>query len=103
MRKVMDRIREIADAEDIPVLGVGPAEGMADEPPGYRPEDRLPGAQSLVCFGIPVPEGVYRPGPYGTETIWRSQSLHYRRLDSLSVRFAALIEETGETALPVFG
>ncbi len=103
MKEVVDRIKEIAHAEGVPVLGIGPAKAMADEAPGFRPEDRLPGAQSLVCFGIPVPKGVYRPGPYGTETIWRAQSLHYRRLDSLSVRIAAIIEESGETALPVFG
>lgn len=100
---IVDKIRDIAAAGDVPVLGIGPAEALANEPPGFRPEDRLPGARSLVCFGIPVPRGVYHPGPYGTETIWRSQSLHYRRLDSLSVRFAAVIEETGEAALPVFG
>jgi hypothetical protein len=103
MHTLLNRIREIADSEDIAVLGTGPAGGMANEPPGFRPEDRLPGARSLLCFGIPVPRGVYRPAPYGTETIWRSQSLYYRRLDSLSVRFAALIEETGQVALPVFG
>ena len=103
MPALMNRIREIADREDIPVLGTGPAAGMANEPAGFRPEDRLPGARSLLCFGIPVPHGVYRPGPYGTETIWRTQSLYYRRLDSFSARFAALIEEAGHAAIPVFG
>ncbi len=100
--EIMHRIREIADAEDVPVLGVGPA-GMKDEQPGYRPQDLIPGARSLLCFGIPVPRGAYRPAPYSTETVWRSQNLYYRRLDGLSVRFAALIEETGESAVPVFG
>jgi len=29
---------------------------------------------------------------YAVETIWRSQNLHYRRLDTLSVRIATLLE-----------
>lgn len=100
---IVDKIRDIAVAENVPVLGTGPAAAMANEPQGYRPGDLLPGARSLVCFGIPVPRGVYLPAPLGTETIWRSQNIYYRRLDTLSIRFAALLEERGEQAVPVFG
>ncbi len=103
MREVMERIQMIAEGEDVPVLGTGPAAAMADEPMGYRPEDLLPGAKSLVCFGIPVPRGVYLRAPFGIETVWRSQNIYYRRLDTLSVRFAALLEKSGEQAVPVFG
>lgn len=39
-------IRRIAHAEDVPVLGIAPAAALADEPPGRRPEDLLPGAPS---------------------------------------------------------
>jgi hypothetical protein len=35
--------------------------------------------------------------------VCRAQSLCYRRLDGLSVRIAALLEEKGEWAIPVFG
>lgn len=98
-----EKIRDIAVAENVPILGTGPTAAMANEPQGYRPEDLLPGARSLICFGIPVPRGVYLPAPFGAEIIWRSQSLYYRRLDTLSIRFAALLEESGEQAVPVFG
>ncbi len=102
-KTIADEIRDIANSENVPVLGIGPAAALAGEPPGYRPHDLLPGAQSLICFGIPVPRGVYRSFPFGTETIWRSQNLYYRRLDTLSVRFAALLEDSGAQAIPVFG
>jgi epoxyqueuosine reductase QueG len=39
----------------------------------------------------------------GVETVWRSQNLYYRRLDTLSIRFASLIEEDGERAVPIYG
>jgi epoxyqueuosine reductase QueG len=102
-KMIVEHIRKIAEDENVPVFGIGPASAMADETPGYRPEDLLPGAQSLVCFGIPVPLGVYQTPTHGLETVWRSQNLNYRRLDSLSVRFADLLEESGEQAVPVFG
>jgi epoxyqueuosine reductase QueG len=100
---VADQICGIAEAENVPVLGIGPAAKMADELPGHRPEDLLPGAQSLICFGIPVPRQVYRMPMYGVETVWRTQNLLYRRLDTLSARFAALLEENGACAVPIYG
>jgi epoxyqueuosine reductase QueG len=57
---IVDQILEIAQEEHIPVFGVGFAAAMAGEQAGHRPEDLLPGAQSLICFGHPVPQGVYR-------------------------------------------
>jgi epoxyqueuosine reductase len=100
---IADQMRKIAQDEDIPVWGIGPALEMENELPGHRPKDLLPGAQSLICFGIPVPRGVYQMPTYGLETVWRSQNLHYRRLDTLSIRFAALLEENGERAVPIYG
>jgi epoxyqueuosine reductase QueG len=87
---IVEEIRKIAEGEDIPVLGIGPASKMANESPGYRPEDLMHGARSLICFGIPVPRQVY-------------QNLYYRRLDTLSLRLAALLEESGAQAVPVYG
>lgn len=102
-KAIADKISKIAKAENVPVFGIGSASAMADERPGHRPEDLLPGTKSLICFGIPVPEGVYHMPTYGLETAWRSQNLHYRRLDVLSMRFATLLEENGEKAVPIYG
>lgn len=76
---------------------------MADELPGHRPEDLLPGAQSLICFGIPIPRQIYQVPNHMPEMIWRSQNLLYRHLDTPSIRFAALLQENGERALPISG
>jgi len=100
---IAEQIREIAQDENLPVFGIGPASAMANENLGHRPEDLLPGTQSLICFGIPGPDGVYHMPAYGLETVWRSQNLLYRRLDTLSMRFAALLEESGERAVPTYG
>src|SRR3972149_3610314 len=100
---VVDEIRKTAEDGHIPVLGISPASKMVNELPGHRPDDLLPGAQSLICFGIPVPRDVYRMPTYGVETVWRSQNLYYRRLDTLSIRIAALLEESGAGAVPTYG
>ena len=100
---IIDQIQKIAEIENIPVFGIGPATAMADEKPDHRPEDLLPGTKSLICFGIPVPKGVYQMPTYGLETVWRSQNILYRRLDAISMRFATLFEEYGEKAVPIYG
>jgi len=96
-------IHEVAKAENVAVFGIGPASDMADEQIGYRPEDFLPGAQSLICFGIPVPKGVYRTTNYSLEAGWRSQNLLYRQLDSLALKFSILLEQSGARAIPIYG
>jgi epoxyqueuosine reductase len=98
-----DTLRLMAETEGAPVFGIGPCQGLQNEPEGYRPSDLLPGARSMICFGIPVPRGVYQAGPHMTELIWRSQNLLYRRLDTLAMAFAREMEARGARAVPVFG
>ncbi len=100
---IADQIYKVAQEENVSVFGMGPASEMADEPPGARPEDFLPGTQSLICFGIPLPNGVYQTPSYNLEAVWRSQNLLYRRLDTISLRFSALLEESGFQAVPIYG
>ncbi len=100
---IVDKIREMTEEEQVPVLGIGPASALENERPGHRPEDLLTGAQSLICFGLPVPQGVYQAPTHTLETVWRSQNLNYRRLDTLSMRIAALLEEQGARAVPIYG
>lgn len=100
---IIEEICRIAKDENLSVFGIGPASEMADEQPGYRPEDFMPGVQSLICFGIPVPHGVYCTTNYKLESTWRSQNLLYRRLDTLYLRFSILLEESGAQAIPIYG
>ena len=68
---LVDQIRKIAESENNPVLRIGSALEMADENLGHRPDDLLLGAQSMTCFGLPIPRSVYQMDCYGLETTWR--------------------------------
>jgi len=100
---MIDKIHSFAKREHIAVFGVDQTSKMNDEPKGHRPEDFLPEAKSMICFGIQVPYNVYCAPKYNLEMVWRSQSLLYRRLDSLSLRLSGFLESNGEKAFPVFG
>jgi epoxyqueuosine reductase QueG len=100
---MVEKIRRLAENEDIPVLGIGPCAPMENGPAGYRPFDLLPGARSMICFGLPAPRSVYRQGPHTAELIWRSQTLLYRRLDTLALAFIQAIEAHGADGAPVSG
>src|SRR4030042_224239 len=102
-KMIADQIRKIAKDENVSAFGIASASDMSDERPGHRPDDLLPKAQSLICFGIPIPQDVYRMPTYGVETVWRSQNAYYRRLDTLSIRFANLLEERRAGAVPIYG
>ncbi len=56
--RAVSGLLEIARSEGVAVLGMDSCGAMVDEAPGYRPEDILSHARSMVCFGIPVPRGV---------------------------------------------
>jgi epoxyqueuosine reductase len=96
-------IISILDSEGVPVFGMGSSDELERQPAGFRARDVLPGARSMVCFGIPVPRGVYGAASHCTELIWRTQNLHYRRLDALALSLVQVLEENGAWAAPIFG
>jgi len=100
---VTKNIRAIAATENLAALGFAPATDLDGEPAGYRPQDVLPSARGLISFALPVPRSVYRAPRHSPDMVCRTQALLYRRLDSIAVRIAALLEEEGEQAFPVFG
>jgi epoxyqueuosine reductase QueG len=102
-KMIVDQIFKILEDEHDPVFGIGSAAVMANKKPGQRPDDLLPGAQSLICFGIPVPLEVYQMPSHELETAWCSQNLNNRRLDTLSIRLVALLEVNDERVVPIFG
>lgn len=104
MNGLLEKIKEFTARHDIPVFGIGRASRLEDTAPqGYRPSDLLPAAKSMLCLGIPVPKGIFKCGARANETYWRAANTYYRNIDAMLMQVARIIEETGETAIPVFG
>lgn len=103
MSRAVERIVALARNDDIPLVGMGPSEPMEHERSGYRPTDLLAGSRGMVSIALPVPRGIYGEGRHAMEIIWRAQNLLYRRLDTLSLRLAQILESEGERAVAVFG
>ena len=97
------KVRLYLDRMEIPFYGTADSRRLEGEPGGHRPSDLLAGARSVLCVGIPVPKGVFLCGGRSESTYWRTASVIYRFLDAVLVRCAAVLEEAGVTAVPVFG
>ena len=102
MGAVIEEIEKVLSAARVPVFGAAPAMMQEIGAPGYRPADLLPGAQSVVCFGAPMPQGIYRCASRPIEMYWRALPTCFRAADDLSLQVAAVIEEAGFTSSPVF-
>ena len=103
MDGILEQIKEVLVRHDVPVFGAAGSSRLEDAAQGYRPSDLLASAQSVLCLGVPVPKGVFKCNGRANETYWRAANIYYRNIDAILMQVARIIEETGETAAPVFG
>jgi epoxyqueuosine reductase len=103
MRKIIEELKKLFTQNNIPVFGIDKASSLENEPSGYRPSDMLASAKSILCFGIPVPKGIFKSEERSEWMYWRAASVYYRNMDAVLMRAASIIEEKGEVAVPVYG
>ena len=103
MNDLLEWIKRLSDWHDIPVFGIARSLHLENDPPGYRPSDLLPSVESIVCLGLPVPQGIFKCGERTIESYWRAANIYYRYFDAILMQVARRIEENGETAVPVYG
>ncbi len=110
--ELLDELTALARGAGASLIGVAPVERFADAPPGHHPGDLLPGARSVLSFGIRLlPRVLEWPdllegSPFFPESI-RLKSLHlalYRRsgygivndrLDAIALQLANQLEDRG--------
>jgi hypothetical protein len=103
MERILQEMERLCVSNRIPLFGTGKSAALEHAPPGYRPSDTLPSAKSVVCVGVPVPRGVFQAKERSHEVYWRAANIYYRMMDAVLLRLAQIVEEEGETAVPVFG
>lgn len=102
-QQLLHKISSFFEANNIELFGINSSSLLDEAPAGFQPKDYLPDARSFICFATPVPKGVYSPGTYKKEFVWRTQNLLYRQLDTLSIQTANILEKDGFTSIPFFG
>ena len=103
MTKIVEEIKNLLARNSVPVFGMISASSLKNAPSGYRPNDMLESAESILCFGIPVPKGIFKCQGRSEWMYWRAASIYYRNIDTILMRVCHMIEEEGEVAVPVYG
>jgi hypothetical protein len=103
MGKIIEELKKLFTQNNIFIFGIAKASSLGDEPSGYRPWDMLSSAQSILCFGLPVPKGIFQCQEKSEWMYWRAANVYYRNIDAVLIRACSMIEEKGEIAVPVFG
>ena len=103
MNGIVEQIKEISARHNFPVFGIARSSRIENAPLGYRPSDLLPSAKSMMCLGVPFPKGIFKSKARANEMYWRGAAIYYRNFDAIILELARIIEEDGETAVPVFG
>jgi epoxyqueuosine reductase len=63
----------------------------------------LASAKSILCLGMPVPEGIFKCQERSVWMYWRAANIYYRNIDAVLMQVAGIIEEKAEVAVPVYG
>jgi epoxyqueuosine reductase QueG len=103
MKEIMEEMASLFTQNNIPVFGIAKASDLENEPSGYRPLDMLASAKNILCLGVPVPKGIFKCQVRSESMYWRAASIYYRNIDAVLMRTASMIEEKGETAVPIYG
>jgi epoxyqueuosine reductase QueG len=101
-KKIETQIRNFLSNEGIPLTGIAPADYLFSIPEEFSPQAILSNAQSIICYGMPIPKGIVHAHTHSTSLYWRYCNMTYRTLDTVSIKLSLLLEETGSTA-PVYG
>jgi epoxyqueuosine reductase len=102
-KNMFDPIRDFAADNGIPIIAVASAERINNTAPaGFRPEDYLPGAKSVIIFAKPLPLSAYEAGndPYYM-FYTRAYSDNYRLMNGVAERMTSELEKSGYPSLPV--
>jgi epoxyqueuosine reductase len=92
-------ITEYALSRGANLVGFAAAGDFGDAPAGFRPQDIMPQASSVVVLARAIPAGAVASGNQVVYTAHHTSNV--KHLDELARDVAVFIEEQGFTALPV--
>jgi epoxyqueuosine reductase len=97
-------IKEILRKQGADLVGIASAESLNKKaPPGYRPEDFLPGAQSAVMIGLHMLDTVFNELPERTDIYTDYFMYAQGRVRGLEWHLTRFLESKGFRAMPCLG
>lgn len=100
MNTIVEALKSLFQQSGIPVFGIAESKFLESEPEGCRPSDMLSSALSIICFGIPIPKGVFIDQKRVNKNYWRMANIYYHQIDVISSQAAVIIESQNEIATP---
>lgn len=99
---VLDSIREYSLQRDI-IMGVARADNLNERAPaGFRPQDILQSAKSVLVLAKPLPLGVFLTEDSSCTMFYqRAAHTYYSLMDEAANMISAMIEKTGSLAIPI--
>jgi len=92
MQKALtDTVREIAVGLGADLVGIASCDSFSEAPQGYRPQNILDGAKSVIAIAVAIPESCFESAPS------REYSAAYSAANSELDRIAFLISRSLET------
>jgi epoxyqueuosine reductase len=104
MRKsLINEVETYVQDRGIPILGAARADELNRRAPeGFRPQDMMPGAKSVLIFAKPLPQAVFQT-PVNLDNMFytRSAYTYYQLMDSVANSVCLMLEGEGFLSLPI--
>ncbi len=103
-QNLQDEIRAYLDKKDVPIHGVADAAELnRTAPEGFRPEDMLPGARSVMILAKPLPLSIFQTPRNHKLYSFYTSSFHtyYQAANEAANTICLMIEDAGFAALPI--
>ncbi|KYK37306.1 MAG: epoxyqueuosine reductase [Theionarchaea archaeon] len=97
------KIKDFLTSEGIPLTGIAAACSLPSVPEDFSPQTILNNAQSVICYGVPIPKGIVYADKHGLALYWRYCNMTYRSMDIISNKLSLFLEESNHSATPVYG
>ncbi len=103
--ELISKIKKYLFMREFPVVAVASAETLnLKAPQGFRPQDALPGAKSILIFAKPAPAPNYdttatRNGIYSFYV--NTYHTYYRQANEVACHIVSLLSEAGFPSLPI--
>ncbi len=83
-------------------MGIATARRLPSVPENFSPVAVLTGAQSIICYGVPIPRGIICADDDNPDVYWRYCNMLYRSFDMTSNKLCVVLEGAGHLASPIY-